>query len=117
MGTHPIFESDFDCLTECLAVRICRLCHRFPKRKKLRLFFHLSRTAEILLSHSDESWKGYFEKQREKSARFPNFFLVSTMDWSNECLAVRICRLCHRFPKRKKRRVRFQLAQVQIARK
>jgi len=27
MGTHPIFESDFDCLTECYALcGVCRLC-------------------------------------------------------------------------------------------
>merc|ERR1712098_544821 len=40
MGTHPIFESDFDCLTECpfswktLAVRFCLpgRCHRHKHR-------------------------------------------------------------------------------------
>jgi len=29
MGTHPIFESDFDCLTEC--------CERFRPESELHL--------------------------------------------------------------------------------
>jgi len=31
MGTHPIFESDFDCLTECL--KIAEIANKIAKIK------------------------------------------------------------------------------------
>merc|ERR1712107_401566 len=31
MGTHPIFESDFDCLTECVCEMIDRRWFRLPR--------------------------------------------------------------------------------------
>merc|ERR1711953_976781 len=31
MGTHPIFESDFDCLTECLLVKAFYVCQMLQK--------------------------------------------------------------------------------------
>merc|ERR1712131_174806 len=37
MGTHPIFESDFDCLTECLLRRKKITCIRKEKNVKIRI--------------------------------------------------------------------------------
>merc|ERR1711915_821214 len=42
MGTHPIFESDFDCLTECLKIRlknlrVCRGLILSIRQKKIRM--------------------------------------------------------------------------------
>jgi len=34
MGTHPIFESDFDCLTDNLNCRISLLCNYVGRGEK-----------------------------------------------------------------------------------
>merc|ERR1711937_50833 len=52
MGTHPIFESDFDCLTECLAGSFC--IHQISISIKngksgMMAFCRLPNVAEVLL--------------------------------------------------------------------
>merc|ERR1712168_1234070 len=56
MGTHPIFESDFDCLTE-KRVKMFRQYHRFVHRMNGKLRYGArfnSQQAEQM------SWKDYF---------------------------------------------------------
>merc|ERR1712037_198426 len=38
MGTHPIFESDFDCLTECRKVEIRNVNHQLSSSLLARCF-------------------------------------------------------------------------------
>merc|ERR1712168_265822 len=60
MGTHPIFESDFDCLTEsmspgcvCKGIRICALCENLEETKIRRQKFKKNPDRETVIQQYD----------------------------------------------------------------
>merc|ERR1711937_867140 len=55
MGTHPIFESDFDCLTECHG------CQIWPNKARLFWIIWTSRRERPLITSKNRSFKK-FEK-------------------------------------------------------
>merc|ERR1712233_172714 len=55
MGTHPIFESDFDCLTEC----VLRQCDDWPLRKSSAP----ESNAELLPTGASREWRKSSDSQ------------------------------------------------------
>merc|ERR1712172_1175 len=62
MGTHPIFESDFDCLTDSFFIRLFFVATRSPERR----------------AKEKKSYKQLFSR---KSIRF--YFILPRSDFNN----------------------------------
>merc|ERR1712035_300911 len=67
MGTHPIFESDFDCLTECLAMMIRR--KRKIKIENMKMAKNLQENDRLKTMWSQKSRKKRKRRKRVKPKR------------------------------------------------
>merc|ERR1712134_23258 len=82
MGTHPIFESDFDCLTDRMGLTVSNLLNRLFAKKQMRILM-------VGLDAAGKTTILYKLKLGEIVTTIPTIgFNVETVEYKNICFTV-----------------------------